>query len=168
MPLQQPDHLDEKHRVNTRLNRTIAPAISIAIVATLDPIRFIAMIGTKSAQKRPCWSPRPRGTPGASHKVDCDAARCAARSRPSALPAPGSPRQSRRRGVPVRTSTRRKLCPSIDKLLGTPTSLAPLEQGSISRSPRRNLRIRCRLRYWLAMAAAERQAWSGGYPTVNC
>ncbi len=34
----------------------------------------------------------------------------------------------RRRGVPVTTSTRRKLCPSIGKLLGTPTPLPRLNE----------------------------------------
>ena len=39
--------------------------------------------------------------------------------------------QRRRRGASVRTSTRRKLCPSIDKLLGKPASLpCPNEAGS--------------------------------------
>src|SRR6516162_329754 len=39
--------------------------------------------------------------------------------------------QRRRRGVPVRTSTRRKLCPSIGKLLGTRSPL--LDQNHCSR-----------------------------------
>src|SRR5215469_10518541 len=40
--------------------------------------------------------------------------------------------QRRRRGVPVRTSTRRKLCPSIGKLLGTrsPCSIKTTAAGS--------------------------------------
>src|SRR4051794_41010052 len=35
-------------------------------------------------------------------------------------------RHIRRRGAPVRTLTRRKLCPSIGKLLGKPASLSRL------------------------------------------
>src|SRR4029079_11250648 len=42
--------------------------------------------------------------------------------------------QRRRRGAPVRTSTRRKLCPSIGKLLGKPAPLPRLyETGSSDR-----------------------------------
>jgi hypothetical protein len=42
--------------------------------------------------------------------------------------------QRRRRGVPVKTSTRRKLCPSIGKLLGKPTSPPrPDKAGSADR-----------------------------------
>jgi hypothetical protein len=40
--------------------------------------------------------------------------------------------QRRRRGVPVRTSTRRKLCPSIGKLLGKPASLPRLNKAGSS------------------------------------
>src|SRR5690242_521010 len=43
--------------------------------------------------------------------------------------------QRRRRGVPVRTSTRRKLCPSIGKLLGKPASLPPLNEAGSSVRP---------------------------------
>src|SRR3954452_5909995 len=44
--------------------------------------------------------------------------------------------QRRRRGTPVRTSTRRKLCPSIGKLLGKPASLPRLNKvGSSLRPP---------------------------------
>src|SRR5947209_8050987 len=45
--------------------------------------------------------------------------------------------QRRRRGTPVRTSTRRKLCPSIGKSLGKPASLPrPNEAGSSARPQR--------------------------------
>ena len=40
--------------------------------------------------------------------------------------------QRRRRGAPVRTSTRRKLCPSIGKLLGKPASLPRLNEAGSS------------------------------------
>ena len=43
--------------------------------------------------------------------------------------------QRRRRGVPVRTSTRRKLCPSIGKLLGKPASLPRLNKAGSSLRP---------------------------------
>ena len=43
--------------------------------------------------------------------------------------------QRRRRGAPVRTSTRRKLCPSIGKLLGKPASLPRLNKAGSSVRP---------------------------------
>src|SRR3954470_13615286 len=43
--------------------------------------------------------------------------------------------QRRRRGVPVRTSIRRKLCPSIGKLLGKPASLSRLNETGSSDRP---------------------------------
>src|SRR3954470_21680366 len=43
--------------------------------------------------------------------------------------------QRRRRGTPVRTSTRRKLCPSIGKLLGKPASLPRLNKAGSSVRP---------------------------------
>src|SRR3954462_4096961 len=43
--------------------------------------------------------------------------------------------QRRRRGAPVRTSTRRKLCPSIGKLLGKPASLPRLNEAGSSAHP---------------------------------
>src|SRR3954452_5285059 len=43
--------------------------------------------------------------------------------------------QRRRRGAPVRTSTRRKLCPSIGKLLGKPASLPRLNKAGSSVCP---------------------------------
>jgi hypothetical protein len=43
--------------------------------------------------------------------------------------------QRRRRGTPVRTSTRRKLCPSIGKLLGKPASLPRLNKAGSSIRP---------------------------------
>src|SRR3954452_15384823 len=43
--------------------------------------------------------------------------------------------QRRRRGTPVRTSTRRKLCPSIGKLLGKPASLPRLNEAGSSLRP---------------------------------
>src|SRR3954471_17343459 len=43
--------------------------------------------------------------------------------------------QRRRRGTPVRTSTRRKLCPSIGKLLGKPASLPRLNETGSSLRP---------------------------------
>src|SRR5690242_10632278 len=43
--------------------------------------------------------------------------------------------QRRRRGTPVRTSTRRKLCPSIGKLLGKPASLPRLNEAGSSVRP---------------------------------
>src|SRR3954451_8768164 len=43
--------------------------------------------------------------------------------------------QRRRRGAPVRTSTRRKLCPSIGKLLGKPASLPRLNEAESSAHP---------------------------------
>ena len=43
--------------------------------------------------------------------------------------------QCRRRGTPVRTSTRRKLCPSIGKLLGKPASLPRLNKAGSSVRP---------------------------------
>src|SRR6516162_5902316 len=48
------------------------------------------------------------------------------------IPAFSASLQRRRRGVPVRTSTRRKLCPSIGKLLGTrsPCSIKTTAAGS--------------------------------------
>src|SRR3954470_10572925 len=45
--------------------------------------------------------------------------------------------QRRRRGAPVRTSTRRKLCPSIGKLLGKPASLPRLNKAGSSLRPQR-------------------------------
>src|SRR3954471_7052278 len=43
--------------------------------------------------------------------------------------------QRRRRGAPVKTSTRRKLCPSIGKLLGKPASLPRLRETGSSLRP---------------------------------
>ena len=43
--------------------------------------------------------------------------------------------QRRRRGVPVSTSTRRKLCPSIGKLLGKPASLSRINETGSSVRP---------------------------------
>src|SRR3954462_9615544 len=43
--------------------------------------------------------------------------------------------QRRRRGAPVKTSTRRKLCPSIGKLLGKPASLPRLYEAGSSVRP---------------------------------
>ena len=80
--------------------------------------------------------PRLSETGNASRRAGCDEACGAARSHSSSRPAPGfaafsASVQRRRRGVPVRTSTRRKLCPSIGKLVGT-RSPAPITQGSIT------------------------------------
>ena len=105
---------------------------------------FPATSGTKSGRATPALQAALQAhriaTPDATCKANCGATRGVTRS--CSLPPPGqnytrqSPPSPPRSSVavaalPVRTSTRRKLCPSIGKLLGKPASLPrPTKAGS--------------------------------------
>ena len=69
----------------------------------------------------------------------------------------GGKNHAERRGVPVRTSTRRKLCPSIGKLFGTPSlcSIKPTQNHPIAVAYCK-VGVRLRLQIWSGDSAKTR------------
>jgi hypothetical protein len=131
-----------------------AMVIPVPPASRLGLVRSVTGGGLRDQRGRR-RQPRPIETPAASRRAGCDEVRVATRSRSSAHLVPGFPRQSppspvlhrRRRGVPISTSTRRKLCPSIGKLLTTRSPcLDQTRQHHPIAAARRKVGIRLRLR----------------------